>query len=253
MGGGGAYTPFSPRRTPEQISQRIREEEAKAAAASFNSELGQFINNQLAKFNSRDIELVSERLESLLDTIKDRLDISVNTLFGGSVAKHTYVDGLSDIDSMLVINDSALTEKTPSAILDLLTRTLKSTYTQAAKIDHGKLAITVDFFDGMSIQLLPTIKSEHGLRISSEDGNKWSSINPSKFQELLTKRNYECASKLIPTIKIVKSIIGTLPEARQLSGYHIESLSINIFKNYNGAKTCQEMVNIFLKRRETLF
>ena len=64
----------------------------------------------------------------------------------------------------------------------------------------------------------------------------------------MTQRNYECASKLIPTIKIVKSIIGTLPEARQLSGYHIESLSINIFKNYDGTKTCPEMVTKFFEK-----
>ena len=176
--------PFGPSRTPEQLSQRIREEEAKAAEASFKSELGQFINSQLSKLNSRDVELVTERLESILDALKSKLDISVNTLFGGSVAKHTYVDGLSDIDSLLVINDTVLTGNNPQTVLDLLTKALRDTYTQALKIDHGKLAITVDFSDGMSIQLLPTIKTEHGLKISSESGDTWSSINPSNFKSI---------------------------------------------------------------------
>jgi predicted nucleotidyltransferase len=45
-------------------------------------------------------------------------------LFGGSVAKHTYVDGLSDIDSLLVINGSDLAEGTPREALKKIEKIL---------------------------------------------------------------------------------------------------------------------------------
>ena len=66
-----------------------------------------------------------------------------------------------------------------------------------------------------------------------------------KFQAGLTKYNTQCGGKLIPTIKLAKAIIGQLPDARQLSGYHIESLAIDVFKNYQGTKTVTAMLPYF--------
>ncbi len=41
-----------------------------------------------------------ERLEVLKSKLSKELDGTFDQFFGGSIAKHTYVDGLSDIDSL---------------------------------------------------------------------------------------------------------------------------------------------------------
>jgi hypothetical protein len=102
--------------------------------------------------------------------------------------------------------------------------------------------------------LLPAIKNDDGgLKIqSARRGDAWSHIKPKGFQQALTKRNQECSGKLIPTIKLAKAINGVLPEARQLSGYHIESLAIAAFRNYQGPKSTSAMVREFFRKAPEL-
>jgi hypothetical protein len=95
---------------------------------------------------------------------------------------------------------------------------------------------------------VPAVRTQDGMRIPSArvDG-KWSDINPEKFREGLTKYNQQCGDKLVPTIKLAKAVIAQLPDAQQLSGYHIESLAIDAFKNYNGPKTPVAMLPHFFE------
>jgi hypothetical protein len=53
--------------------------------------------------------------------------------------------------------------------------------------------------------------------------------------------------KLVPCIKLAKAIIATLPEQRQLTGYHTESLAIQVFKDYKGPKTSKAMLRHFFE------
>ena len=64
-------------------------------------------------------------------------------------------------------------------------------------------------------------------------------------QEL--KINKAVDSKLVPCIKLAKAINATLPEKRRLTGYHIESLAIKIFKNYSSEKTHKLMLQHFFE------
>jgi hypothetical protein len=68
----------------------------------------------------------------------------------------------------------------------------------------------------------------------------------------LTARNGECGGKLVPTIKLAKAVIGTLPKGQQLSGYHVESLAIAAFKDYKGLKTTSAMLPAFFQRAKDL-
>ena len=51
--------------------------------------------------------------------------------------------------------------------------------------------------------------------------------------------------KLIPVIKLAKSLISNFPESRKLSGYHTECLAIEVFKDYSGIKKPKEMLKYF--------
>src|SRR5262249_33745446 len=137
----------------------------------------------------------------------------------------------------------------PQAALKELTAALSNKLKGQVKISIGRLAATLRYDDGMELQLLPSIRTENGLKIpSSRDADRWSHIDPQRFQEALTKRNNACDRKLVPTIKLAKAIIGQLPAAQQLSGYHIESLAIDAFRGYDGPKTASAMLPHFFEK-----
>ena len=244
MGGSGGAFIYS---KPDELKRQIRREEEKSSDAKFQTELSGFLNQLLTSVNDRDVSLVQSRLSDLIGSIEDSIEGSINQLFGGSVSKHTYVDGLSDIDSLVILNDTNISNESPSTILNIFAEKIRSITGDKLKISHGKLAITVEYDDGMKIQLLPAIRSKSGLRIPSTIQDVWSKINPEKFQKILSKRNDECGLKLVPTIKLAKAVIGTLPESLRLSGYHVESLAINAFKNYEGEKTTSGMLPVLFK------
>jgi len=173
-------------------------------------------------------------------------------MFGGSVAKHTYVDGLSDIDSLLVISGSKLELQAPEKVLHRIVAILRAHIGNEAGIDHGRMAVTVTYSDGMKIQLLPAIRTESGLRIPASRPGQWSEIDPDQFRNALVKRNSDCGGKLIPTIKLAKAIIGNFPDNYRLTGYHVESLAVAAFSGYKGEKTTTSMLPHFFDRAKDL-
>lgn len=245
--GGSSWT-----KNPQDIAKEIRETETKIGNEQFQTDLSGFLGQLLGRINDRDIPLVRHRLEDILKFLGDSIDEKIEQVFGGSVAKHTYVDGLSDIDCLLVVNDTSLEKKGPKASLEAIEKVLNESLKGQAEISVGNLAVTVHYGDGMEIQLLPAVKSGAELKIPST-GNKtqWSMIDPKKFQGALTKYNAQCDGKLVPTIKLAKAIIGQLPEARQLSGYHVESLAIDAFKKYTGTKIPSAMLPHFFEHAKT--
>jgi hypothetical protein len=232
----------------------VRSSEQRSADANFEASLSAALADLLAGYNSRDVELVRERLEQAKGALEGAIEGTLDQIFGGSVAKHTYVDGLSDIDSLIIVNDTALAARGPQKALEKTTRVLAKRLAGKATVIQGRMAVTVQYADGMTIQLLPAVRqADGGLRVpSSRRSDAWSSINPKTFQEALARRNAECGSKLVPVIKLAKAINGTLPEAQRLSGYHMESLAIAAFRGYDGQKTTAAMLPVFFERARDL-
>lgn len=252
MGGSGGSGTFV-NRSPSELRDIVRKAEDKTTVAAFEAELASTLGNLLGSYNARDVDTVRERLDALKAALQDSIEGTFDQLFGGSVAKHTYVDGLSDIDSLVLINDSALQGKSPQQVLARMERILEQKLSGQADVSHGRMAVTIDYGDGMVIQLLPAVKVKDGqVHVPSSRRDGWSRINPVTFQEALTRRNKECAGKLVPTIKLAKAIIGQLPEVQRLSGYHMESLGIAAFRNYVGEKTTTAMLPTFFERAREL-
>lgn len=250
--GGGSGGLFS-RRTPEELVRAVRKLEDETGFKDFEARLSAMLSDLLASYNGRDIELVKQRLDSAMTALSGVIAGSLEQLFGGSVAKHTYVDGLSDIDSLVLINGSGLESKTPHDILSKIASILNVKLDGVVSLQQGRMAITLQFTDGMTIQILPAIRTDQGtLKVPSSRTAGWSHIDPAKFREALSKTNKDCAGRLVPTIKLAKAIIGELPESQRLSGYHVESLAIAAFRNYTGEKTTTAMLPAFFERAREL-
>lgn len=254
MGGGGGGGSWVSSRTPAELAKLVRASEQQSANANFEASLSEELGNLLAGYNGRDVELVRERLEEAKAALEGSVDGTLDQIFGGSVAKHTYVDGLSDVDSLIIVNDTALAGRGPQKALEEMARVLGKRLAGKATVTHGQMAVTVKYADGMTLQLLPAVRQiGDGLRVpSSRRANAWSSINPETFREALTRRNAECGGKLVPVIKLAKAINGTLPETQRLSGYHMESLAIAAFRGYDGPNTTIAMLPVFFERARDL-
>lgn len=244
---------FSSKRSPADLLSAVRNEEAVNQSAQFKAELAGVLSELLATCNNRDVPLVRERLSNLKELLAGALEGSFDQLFGGSVAKHTYVDGLSDIDSVVVIGGSELDDASPADALRRMAGVLQEKLGANAKVSHGRMAVSVEYGDGMVVQLLPAHRDSAGkLRVPSSRHEGWSSINPDAFREALTRRNEECGGRLVPVIKLAKAINGQLPESQRLSGYHMESLGIAAFKGYDGERTVSAMLPHYFEKAKNL-
>lgn len=245
MGGsGGGF--FSGKFDPADLASKTRKEEGKAIKVEFETSTSNFLADQLAQYNDRDTEGIQAVFQEVKDEMQDFIKETVDLLYGGSVSKHTYIDGLSDVDALVLIDGTKVKGKNPSELRGLLAKVLRGRYGRES-VTIGNLAVTL-LHKGNSIQLLPALREKKGFKISSYDGKSWSRINPTGFANALTKANKAMDGKLVPCIKLAKAIVSLLPEQRRLTGYHTESLAIQVFKDYSGPRTPKNMVRHFFEK-----
>jgi hypothetical protein len=161
------------------------------------------------------------------------------------VAKHTYVDGLSDVDVLLRIERTDLSDLSPEEAKAFIATQLTAKCPEL-EVSVGTLAVTVKSGD-TEVQLLPALKIGTDVHIADATGKTWSKIRPEGFTQKLTEVNTEVGGKLIPTVKLAKALLSTLPEKQRVTGYHAESLALEVFKGYNGPKTLKQMVKHFFE------
>jgi len=231
---------------PEDYIKKVRIAEEKSTSSEFNTEVNRIINDLLLAANNRPIDAITGHLKMILAALSKDIDDSIELLYAGSVAKHTYVNGLSDIDSLAIINDTHLKNKSPKDVLNYFYLKLKERLPDT-DVKVGRLAVTITYSDSIQIQILPTLRTLTGIKIAKSNGeNDWSTvIKPDKFAQKLKEVNNLNNQKVVPIIKLAKSLISSLPEKRQVTGYHAESLAIEAFENYNGSRNSKEMLKHF--------
>lgn len=232
MGGSGGI--FDGNYRPEKYKEIIQRTLEQTRNAQFETRVNEMINKLLGEYE-RDPDITKEHLDEIKKIIEEDTIGTIEMRFGGSVKRHTYVDGLSDVDVLLIINRTDLSNSSPHEILEFIKTELDNANSQNIEDIHvGNLAVTVKFSDGEEIQLLPAIRRGEGYEIPNQKGDDWSNvINPDKFARKLTEVNQDCNGKAVPVIKLAKGIIySQLPKDQQPSSYHIESIAVEVFKSY---------------------
>src|SRR5271157_1176210 len=245
-GGGGYFTD----RTPEEVKSELRKEEERTVDLAFDTETAEAIGQLLAQANVRDPDATSKALNEIKRVLERDIEGSLDPQFGGSVRKHTFVDGISDVDTLLILRDPDLKTKSPQRVLDHFERKLRKELSEW-EVSRGKLAITLRR-EGLEIQVLPAIRSDGATRVPAARGDRWSEINPEAFFRKLTDTNSRYGGKVVPVIKLAKLINDRQPEPLQLTGYHIESLAIEAFRGYTGVLNPKAMLEHLFDRARTL-
>ena len=190
----------------------------------------------LAQYTRKNTQTVTQRLESLCGFLRQKGNV-VQTMFGGSVRKGTYVTGLSDVDALLIVNQSSLVNQPPARAIEYVRDTIQDRLRQNT-VSAGNLAVTVSYSDRTEIQILPAIwTNSGGVRIADPGSNQWSNVaRPDDFARKLAKVNTARDGRVVPIIKLAKAMADCFISrpSRKISGYHMESLAIDAFKDYQG-------------------
>jgi hypothetical protein len=243
-GGGRSYFP----RSDQNLQRLAQDSKQETDRQRLDSDVANLLKVVLASCE-RDPSKTSERLDEIASALEDKVEME-RFLFGGSVAKHTYVDGLSDVDALVIMTKEDLAGKSPKEVLDSFHKSLRDeiAYDKVKSVEKGRMAVTVVYRDGSEIQLLPAVRIGKNILIPKARANEWKETNPKAFQRTLTAANERLDSTLVPSIKLMKSINAGFPERKQLTGYHIESLSVEAVKGYRGVKTVKALLTHILEQ-----
>jgi hypothetical protein len=253
MGGSGGVSNWSSSSSSDEINQLLQRATESTEGASYNSEVNSLLQNALKEFNARQAEVTQRHLNVLKEAIEREIENSVDLLFGGSIRKNTFINGLSDVDTLVLVNNTSLDKKSPQEVLEYFAKRIQQRLPNT-DVSVGKLAVTVRYSDGQEIQLLPAIRTKTGFKISYPDEGRWSNVvRPESFARKLTAVNQALSGRVVPTIKLLKSIIDkTITNNLKISGYHVESMAIEAFKNYQGRLTSKDMLLHFCREATNL-
>jgi hypothetical protein len=211
--------------------------------AEYEAEINTYLEDSVREYSQRDTEKIGIHLETLRQALGNDTEFPVELRFGGSIKKHTYIDGLSDVDAIATTKGDEIESKSPREAIHDFALKVKARL-PLTEVSEGDMAVTVSFSDGTDIQILPAIKTARGLRVASRKGEKWSNVsNPDRFARRLSSINKETGGKVVKVIRLYKAGVNSqLSEDAQLSGYHIEALATEAFSNYQGRRTYKDML-----------
>ncbi len=252
MGGSGGYSFGSTRGTawqPPDIESSLKQTRQQATEA----EVASVFANALANINQVDTEALNLHKEEILSALRSDFEDASDLRGGGSYTRHTYVNGLSDIDVLLdlgAFSSSNISNKENSrAVLAYMERRLRRRFPNT-DITSGRMAVTIKFSDGLELQILPAFRYHSGYRIPNPQGFGWTITRPQIFAQLLRDRNSEVGGKLLPCIKLAKQICYNKGAA--VESYHLENMALKAFERYSGPWSEEDMLRHLFNQSKVL-
>ena len=244
MGGSGSrYSPFG-----GHSQQSVVELSTNTTNEKFlSTEISNFLQEELKQINAHDYDAIDRHKRTIEDKLKSEFDVE-DLRFGGSHSTHTDVKGLSDIDMLADLGDSESSKSSDQVIKDFASAIRERL--PDTKVSSGVMAVTVEFSDGLKVQILPAFRYREGYQIPDPDGKGWISTYPKHFAQELTSVNQKQSRQVVPAIKLIKSICDT--NNIELSSYYVSNLALKAFRGYTGPKTCQKMLQHFFNQAKTL-
>ena len=209
-----------------------------------DNDFNRYCEGLLAQYNRRNTAATTKHIEELCNVLRRQGDI-VQTMFGRSVRRGTYVNGLSDVDIMLIVNQSSLANRQPADVIAYVKKAIDQELPRN-RVRAGNLAVTVNYSDGTEIQVLPAIRrSTGGVRIANPGNTGWSNVvQADNFARRLVEVNTAKGARVVPTINLAKAIADCFIRrpSRKIAGYHMEALAIEAFKDYRGVLDSKSML-----------
>lgn len=233
---------------PADLEGSLAQTRQQAAEA----EVAAVFRDALAQINQIDTEALNKHKEEIFQALKSTFEEADVLVGGGSYSQHTYVNGISDVD-MLFVLDTFSASKIPNkenskAVLADIEKRIRQRFPNS-EIKSGRMAVTIKFKDGLELQVLPAFRYHSGYRVPDYRGAGWVESRPKVFTELLQKRNKEMGGQLAPCIKLAKQICEN--QGLEVKSYHLSNMAVKAFEQYSGPRSHEAMLrHLFNKTKE---
>ena len=137
-GSGGSF--FGSNDAKKAIEQ-IKKSEKQTQNAELDGRVSEYIVDLLKEYNDRDVEQIQQHLDSIKKALEKEIDGTVDLLFAGSISKHTFIDGLSDVDSLVILDNCNLATESPETAKAYLAQRLSERFPNTP-VREGDLAVT---------------------------------------------------------------------------------------------------------------
>ena len=241
---GGSGSRFRSDHTRRDITEVVPNETDKKFGLT---KIADFLQEKLVEINAHDYNAINQHKKLVEDKLKNEFEVE-NVRFGGSHSTHTDVKNLSDID-MLADLGNFTTDKSSDQVINDFASAIRERLPNTT-ISSGVMAVTVEFSDGLQVQVLPAFRYRDGYRIPDPNGKGWISTYPKQFSRELTSINQKQSGQVVPTIKLIKSICDA--NDVKVSSYHVSNMAVNVFKHYAGPMTRQKMLQHFFNQAKSL-
>jgi len=174
---------------------------------------------------------VATRQTNVRDVVAAGMTVQ-DSFLTGSYARNTMVAPLkeADVDVFVVLDASYFHHYNngqnggQAGLLDLLKRTLRTTYTRTPDIGRSGQAVTIRF-DDFVVDVVPGfVRQGGGYLIPNSLTQAWLSTDPKKHVELLSAANKTHAGNLIPLIKMIKG--WNKSHGKHSRSFHLEVLAL---------------------------
>ena len=224
-------------------------------AIEHNAQVNAALSSVLQQYHVRDVASVRGRIEDIQRSLADLSRGGPAQLnFGGSISNRTSIDGLIDADLLVFYDGGQGRVSTPQELLDALAERLRRELAnQEVSVRTGLTAVTVAFPDGTDIQLVPAVRDGSTSKVPSGQDREWYSVdNLDVLAQQLGEADAACDGRLVPVIKLVKSMLAHVPRNIRPTGYHVADLAIQVFREYSGPTNYKDMIQQFFDRASEL-
>lgn len=253
MGGSGGGRNFSGSADTAWNPAGLAESVERTRQLQDRVELEQLFDETVGRINQFDTEEMVQHKQTILNALRDEFEGLTDLQGGGSRTRHTYVDGLSDVDFLADLgpySQSSVPSKNDSAAViaamaDRIQRRLPLT-----EVTPGRMAVTIRFADGHELQVLPAFRYHSGYRVPDAEGSGWVLTRPSVFAQLLRERNADTGGRLLRIIKLGKLMCAKADVG--IKSYHLENIAVRAFERYNGEQTDASMLRHLFNQTKRL-
>lgn len=163
----------------------------------------------------------------------------------GSAEKDTFNEGISDIDLRAVTDNGTLLGLPPRVAKKLILKQIAS-IDEKTKPRLGHQTVTISK-KGHDYQIIPVVKSKGTTYVPSEDGRYWKAVDLHAFDRELHKLNKRTGGRFCEAVRFVKILSNQyMPKQFRLSGYHIETMALEILRNCPSSMDRTKMVDTIL-------
>src|SRR5712692_5584397 len=141
MGGSGGRD-FSIGRKQEEVKLDLRKEEERTHDQAFDTQIAERLGELLGDANRRDTNAIGAAIDEIKNALGADIEGTVDPILGGSIRKRTYVDGISDIDTLVILRDPKLKSLSPQQVLTYFEQKAREELS-GWEISRGNLAITL--------------------------------------------------------------------------------------------------------------